>query len=295
MRISNIFLSLLISVALSSTAFAGSSPNGKPFIAINDQIIEVNGAISSIEEQIEELVASVDTLEERVGANEQAITDLQDENEILATLIDQNATDIVTINGLISDLQAENDQLAIDIAANAGDIAALEARVGVNESLIASLQGAIVNVNIALGTGLANLQGQINNNFALIGGLQGQINNINALLAAKQNIVNGSCSPGSSIRQIFSNGAVACEYDNTGSNSISRVTVSNSTSGAAQGSWQSVTVNCLSGYTVTGGGFHMHDQTTQNSSPSGNGWAVSTYNNGSFSDLIVYANCIRLN
>ncbi|MBE9537069.1 MAG: hypothetical protein IMF07_07790 [Proteobacteria bacterium] len=295
MKISNILLSLLISAALSSTSFAGSSPKGKPFVAINDQIVEVNGAISSIEEQIEELVASVDTLEERVGANEQAITDLQDENAILETLVAENATDIATINALISDLQAENDQLAIDIAANTGDIATLQATVDANASLIATLQAAIVDVNINLGIGLADLQGQIDNNLALIGGLQGQISNINSLLAAKQNIVNGTCPSGYSIRQIYPNGSVACEYDDTGSTSISRVVVSRRTDGAATGSWHSVTVACPSGYTVTGGGFHMHDQKTQESQPYGNGWRVATFNNGYFRDIIVYANCIRLN
>jgi uncharacterized coiled-coil protein SlyX len=295
MRISNILLSLLISAALSSTAFAGSSPNGKPFIAINDQIIEVNGAISSIEEQIEELVASVDNIEERVGANEQAITDLQDENAILETLIDQNATDIVTINGLISDLQAENDQLAIDIAANAGDIAALEARVAVNESMIASLQAAIVDVNIALGTGLADLQGQIDNNLVLINALQGEISNINSLLAAKQNIISGTCSPGYSIRQINTDGSVACEYDDTGSTSISRTVVSKYASNASAGAWQAETVYCPSGFTITGGGFHVHQKRWLNSYSAGNGWHVSCYNNGQWSDMIVYANCIKLN
>ena len=55
--------------SVAQAAGNGSTPNGKPFIAINDQIIEVKGAISSIEDQLAELVAQASSLEDRVAAN----------------------------------------------------------------------------------------------------------------------------------------------------------------------------------------------------------------------------------
>lgn len=222
---------------------------------------------------------------------------MNDENDILLTLIAQNTTDIASIEALIATLDAENDLLAAQIAANSGDIATLQSELAANTSLINTLQSAIVALQSdlsSLGSDVTDLQAQVDNNEILIDSLQAQITNINGLLAAKQNVINGSCPSGYSIRQINANGSVVCEYDDGGSSNISRVVVSQVGPQASRGAYQSVNVQCPSGYTVTGGGYHMHEQQTQDSRPSGNGWHVGTFNNGYFADIVVYANCIRL-
>lgn len=97
----------------------GGSPNGKPFVELRNQISSVEERVSTLEEQVDVLVARVDTIEERVGANEDAI---------LA-------------------LQVENESLQAQINSNDGDISALQAEVDNNNALISYLEDEIVTIN----------------------------------------------------------------------------------------------------------------------------------------------------
>ena len=116
-------LTLSFNFQLANAAGNGSSPKGKPFIAINNQIVEVvNAAVTSLQDQIDDLVARVDTVELRVSADEEAIFRLQDQNEILAYLVLQNFSDITAIQAEITLLAQSNTDLQSLIATTSGEV-----------------------------------------------------------------------------------------------------------------------------------------------------------------------------
>jgi len=251
------FLCLGITVAVFSNASLslaggnGSSPKGKPFIAINDQIVEVHGAVTSLQDQIDGLVADVDTVEDRVGATEDAIAGLEAIDTYLKGLIAINATDIATINGEIAALQAESVDLQAQITANDGDIATHQAQIDLNATVISTLQASMLSVQNSLVSLDTNLQGQIDGHADLISALQDEIVQINESLAMKQMIVSGSCPVGQSIREIMPDGSVACEVEGGASN-ITQVRVYNVTL-VGQNLSSSVFATCPVGFALTGG------------------------------------------
>lgn len=101
----------------------GSSPNGKPFIAIQEQIGEVQGSVASLQDQINSLVGRVDTMEDRVTADEEAILLLQTRNaelqDQLSALDEDNASiqaQITNNSNLIQVLEAEIERLEASLA-----------------------------------------------------------------------------------------------------------------------------------------------------------------------------------
>jgi hypothetical protein len=65
------YLLAALLVASTGTAFAasGGSPNGKPFVEINDQLVAVQGDVDSIKNQIESLTSRVESIEEESGCS----------------------------------------------------------------------------------------------------------------------------------------------------------------------------------------------------------------------------------
>ncbi|WP_028864698.1 hypothetical protein [Psychromonas aquimarina] len=249
-------LAILLLTVSSSSALAGSNPKGKPFVAIQDQIVVVEGAISSLEEQVELLVAKVDTIEERVGANEVAITALENQNMALGLLVEQNISDITEIFTRIEMLEFDNVTLKDDILANAGNIDLLEAQISANDAEILSLQTAVMLVNDDMISLEQGLQEQIDNNSDLIALLEAETVSINALLLLKQNIINGSCPAGFAVSEIQEDGSLVCSNVGTGSGYyLHATTVLKNSAVVKPGATVKAGTKCHSGYAVTGGGF----------------------------------------
>lgn len=74
-------------------------------------------------------MARVDTVEERVGAKEDAIALLDKQNVALETLIQQGLSDIPSIQAAIDSLQLDNVNLWELTTSNAGNSAAIEAEI----------------------------------------------------------------------------------------------------------------------------------------------------------------------
>ncbi len=307
-------LLLLSSGAVVQAAGNGSTPNGKPFVEIQGQIVEVQGTLMSLQEQIDAIVGNATSLEERLTLSENAILELQAENAALLAQINEltalalaNGVDIAamqveieTLRGQITDLQALAGDHSADILALEGRIADLQSQIAANAA------------------GLFTLQADVAANFDLIDGLQDQIDQINVTLAEKQDILDLACPVGWSLRVIDPDG-IACEFDNSGIAGIARSIAS--VTGTVPGSytycterilgvcvwWQTdyyeetVTAHCQSGYSIVGGGWFASsrdlqvtmDRVGSAGSIGDEAWSVTARNpTSNDEELVVRAVCI---
>lgn len=172
-----------------------------------------------------------------------------------------------------------------------GQVSSLEERMSASEQALVALkqEAASLQEQIYANDGdITQLQVQLANNTALIATLETQIANMHDLLALKQNVIDGTCPEGESIRQVNEDGSVACEVDDSGATGISAVTVYK-----YGGVVQHMYTNCPTGYIVTGGG----NSTTlgaMSSYPQGNGWYVDTHPAYAARSLATYVRCIKL-
>ncbi|MBT5665266.1 MAG: hypothetical protein HOJ06_08010 [Rhodospirillaceae bacterium] len=280
---------------------------------------DLEAAVGDLQNQIDDLVASqaaqdliiaaiqtaADLLQDRVAENEGDIDALQAADDFLAQLI-----------------QALDDRLTLleaRVTDNEGDIAAILLADQVTQNLINAIQAQIANLNLRI---IAN-DGDISTLQSLVGSLLTQLNSLQTQLAAKQNRVLGVCGPGSSIRQINSNGSVICEPDSVsagvGSLSTLRVTETQEipSAGLTAGSL-SLSATCPSTHRVTGGGYQISGFGTGvlpisgdprfvkvlRTRSSGNDWNVRVSNDNIVVDIIitksfqtrldVYAQCGRV-
>lgn len=256
-----LYTALLAAVGVVTSAYAGGkSPQGKPFVAINDQITAVNGEISTMQHQIDSLVGQVADMQDRLTADESAITQVQDLNADLQRLVDNNSTSLTDINNEISSLQTENTTLQADIAANSGDVTSEQSQLNTNAAEIAALQDAILKVNNGMISLQTSLQDQITNNTNLIAAINTEIDMINANLTTKQDLINGTCPDGSAVQQINPDGSVVCGAiggDTSGQLETTFVWSNSYITGGAStppGQMASVSVSCPDGYTATSAG-----------------------------------------
>lgn len=185
----------------------GGSPKGKPFIEIQGQFVEVHAEIDDMQEHIDDLVGAVDSLEDRVGANTAAIAGLEAKNVILdQQIVDlvattaANSADIAAAMDLIDDLEADLVLLRADAEANAEAIALTEAEI--------VMQRDYITQNTQ---GLQSLLQQVQNNIQTIAALQADLATIEADLAKKQDILTGTCAPGTALVAIDPNGSITCQ------------------------------------------------------------------------------------
>lgn len=207
-----IFAGMGSTTALAAPGEQGSA-NGKPFQTLQAQIDILS---LDLAEAVALLQAQIDTLVSEQADQDTLIAALQSAVATLEARVSQNETDIEALQ-YIQDLQAQLIE-ALDVR-----VTDLEGRVAANEDDIAALvlvDQALHDMIIAIQNQIGTINGRITANDGDIAVLQGQVgqlqldlNSVQSQLAGKQNRVNGICAPGSSIRQINSNGTVVCEVD----------------------------------------------------------------------------------
>ncbi len=266
------FFTVFILTSIFSTGVHAYQAKGKPFVALQDQIVEVQGAVTTLEDQVTELIGRVDSIAERLTATELAIVDLENENDALNTLIMGAYTSI-------DDLYFEIETLSEDTSANA--------------SLIASLQSAIASIEEGQIDLTNNLQGQVDNNLELIELLEGDIASINDYIALDNHITEGTCPSGEFVIGHTENSLSCAAAGGSGSN-----TLWGYFRFARSASWgRNIQVYCdLPTDIRTGGGFNaiQSSHNVRRSTPTGvNGWTVEL--SGNFRDIQAYVMCLRVN
>ncbi len=245
-----------LGLAISGQAVGkGANPNGKPFVELQGQIVEVQGELSSLQDQIDSLVGRVDSVEAEQAALSSSILDLQATNQALQDQILLNQGDIASIEYQIGVLQVQNTDLQAQID-NYGDT------TGALQTQITANQDQITTLTLALNTLEGSLQSTIDNNSSLIAIMQGEIDALQAEIDMKQNVINGFCPNGSSIRQVFPNGSVACETDDTGAATGTGTLSAYYTYGTAYvpaGHHAYITTYCASGYMPISVGYSAYD------------------------------------
>ena len=232
----------------------------KSHVKVNDQLIEVQGAILSLQDQIDALVSRVDTVEESVVANEVAVSTLTTQIQTMQALIDANLTDITAIQNEVAALQDQNTYLLSLIATNSGDIAALQAEFDANAAMVTTLEQAILLVQnnvIDLGT---SLQSQIDVNITMVAALQSEIDTINADLALKQNAINGICTNGEAAIEIQANGSLVCAAvgggTGGGTGGLEMLQIEELIAGVPIGQLRSIETPCPARFSATSNGFY---------------------------------------
>ncbi|MCK4742378.1 MAG: hypothetical protein KAT25_01015 [Sulfuriflexus sp.] len=174
---------IVTSLLTTSVIAAGGQPKGKPFVALQNDIVEVQSTISTLQEQVESLVTHVNDIEDRIGANETAITTLQLENNELQIQIDASGEDIETLQSQIDTLEEDNANLAA-LVANGGSSDDLQAQIDANAELISSLEQSIATIST------------FQNNATLIEILQEQVAHIQSVLDEQAALADGQCPHG---------------------------------------------------------------------------------------------------
>ncbi|MFZ6039754.1 coiled-coil domain-containing protein [Vibrio natriegens] len=250
-------LSLLTLSIIATPTFAkgnektngGTTPQGKPFVYIGEQIEVIEAVQLSLQEQIDDLVGDVSSIEEHLDATEDAIEALQAKDAALQALIDANAGNITDLQGEITRLQDELDKLRTDMTTG-DDI--LQSKIDTNLALIGVLQLAVAEFNTLQGqidalkaentslrlameagdlslqsqidsndTLIANLQSQIDSigllesqieaNKALISGLLSQVNSLSISIDRYSSYMNRECQPGEFLHSTNVDGSYVCE------------------------------------------------------------------------------------
>ncbi|HLF97605.1 MAG TPA: hypothetical protein VI457_10710 [Methylococcaceae bacterium] len=237
-----IALSVAILAALSSPAQAaaggGGGAAGKPFVQLQNEIIEVQNVVTqTFEEQVTNLTQVVMTsdtalegrvsaLETQVSSLESRLSGVEDEIEAMNITLDDLKSRIGTTETNIGLLQIKSgnqqnqiDDLIASALQQGVDILALEAQLaGVNQQImvlqtttgdhtaeISDLQLQATSLKSQIETnaaGITTLRTDLTNTKNLIGALQTQLSQMQNSLQQLQNAMNYSCAPGTVLSQI---------------------------------------------------------------------------------------------
>lgn len=272
----SIFISLTVILTMClllpvSSVFAKKKPNGKPFLAIQEQFVEVELQIEDMQEQINLLMTNVTNIEERLEVNEQFIADLQAENQI--------------IKDDLTDLQAQADANGTQIDMNSAEIQNVIAKLTANSAKIQFLENQVEDINNTLLTKQDILDGNCEDGYYLQ-----QIDPDGGIICGK-----GETGSDGIDRYVVTHTSIMEAKYNVCLEYWLGICVRSETYFPEYSKFN----YCPSGYDIAGGGFNVShngfDVAIDITAPFYNGWRVHL-NNYSDTDLAVisYANCIKL-
>ena len=308
---------LLVCATAAFAQGTGGTPKGRPFAFLQQQLADLQAQIASLAD----LQAQIDALETRVDQNTASIDELRQYNQLQDQEIALLGGAVLALEGRMASAEATLEDIQMHDALQDQWLAALETRSRTAEAQLAAhsgdiqalwratrdLQGWIGGLQLQiedLQRRIARVEQGVNAAFddisslrAELQGVESRMSDLRQQLSTKQNLVQGACSTGSSIRQIYADGTVACEQDDVsaGVGWLQTYTSAASTS-AAPGSFNSVYTYCWGVDRLTGGGYY-HDFGDQvvvyYNRPVGNySWFVAIYNpHGSYRYFESWALC----
>ena len=211
-RTLNAVLAIATSISLVGPALAaGQQSKGVPFIVLQDQIIEVENAVTDLDERvdmvvddiIESIAFAVESVEQLIDVNQQAVASITDSITDLESQLSFLGTDPTALEATIAALQDDTEALEAQIVALGDADQVLAGQIATNNETIRALQ-------LELG-GLSDLRGRIEDNLQMILMLEATIVELQRDLELKQNRVNGTCPAGAFLVEITVEGGVICE------------------------------------------------------------------------------------
>lgn len=209
-----------------------------------------------------------------------------------------NGKPFVELEGQIVEVQGQVTSLSEQIDALAGEVSTVEERLDADEAVLLDLSEETAGLEAQVTQTGADLQDQIDANYALIGALEAEIDSLYLELQQKQDLIQGNCPAGSSIREIMADGSVVCEPDDVGGGAFGVVNVFN---GALIliGNRATVTATCPAGYVATGAGqansYHGVAQEFNKPGTSSAQWSIRFINDSTLHRyLYTHVRCVSL-
>jgi len=190
-----------------SLAPVSASPNGKPFIELQGQILEVQADVSALDEKYEAIRTKVNNLDlnlqGQIDALNREITELREADaslqSSLSTTILQLADQGTVIEGLIKDLGDVVSEILLLQESNSDNSDAILALEQKQQEILGSLA--------SLEPGLVAAMNDISENQALIWKLQ---SDVSSLEENKQNDIVGKCPESASVNEVRDDGSLVC-------------------------------------------------------------------------------------
>ena len=249
-----------------TTTNQGSTPNGKPFQQIQGQILTIDQQLADMQQQINDLNGRITQVQQDLQSQINGLNlTLAGVQAQIASVQDVTASfqaHLAADDSLIQAVEAAEASLQAQLAAAQAQLATLQSQTSSNTSAIYVVQGQVDNI-----------QGQLNAYASQIQSLQQQDTWMTTFL---NNLANGTCSYGSAISDIGSQGQIQCVHT---AGSLTTMTVYNSL--PLGYGYNSASAVCPAGWTRTGGGF---------SAPVYNDWIsyVTNIQSGAFGSLYWY-------
>lgn len=205
--------SLCSSLAIAaSSSNKGANPNGKPFIELAGQIVEVQNDVSTLQQNYDLINQRISALETNLQGQIDAI------NGEIANLHTADAAMQSSLTAAIADIQASGiqiDSMLMQLGSVNQQLVTLEASTGDNTAAIADLntqKDAIEGQIAANADGIISAMTAITENAQLIDMLQADVT---ALENSKQNDVDMTCPTNQFVRTVNDDGSVLCGQANS--------------------------------------------------------------------------------
>jgi len=277
-----ILMTLLSAVWASSYAASGASPNGKPFVALQGEILEIKGVLRSYDERIDGLIIRTTVLEDDIRNSEHAITHLVQLNDALNYQVATTSGDLelltATVGELEMELEAANDKISV---------------LGQTDEMLTSeiffLSELIAGLEEAMYFGHITLESQIALNESLINSLSSRIELAEAHLELKQAVLNQSCPEGEFLYAVQPDGMVACAAPEA-ADELNFVTVY---SGGTYAKCPSDSRAMSGGYSFGVRGNNNDSMVVRGMRIIDNGWKIYIYNDGfQIGSYVTFVQCL---